>query len=463
MGDISGKKQNLEEFSHVMKRDWDDRARHDAKWFINTLKFQQTEEEFDRSGILEVERLVLADLQQLTRRRDPGSLRLLEIGCGTGRMIKHLARVFGEVAGTDVSGEMIRHAQEKLKGFTNVALYETNGIDFPMLPDESFDLVLSAYVFQHVPSVEVIASNIRESWRVLKPGGVFKFQTSGITTLDFEDIEKDTWVGASFPESEIRRFAFETGAQLIGLFGAGTQYCWTTIRKKLKQPATHRTETPPQIVFYGRTFAADNKTIPTTGDQSSLTVIVSGLDLETADCNSIVIEFGDLGILPRYVGPVGRNFEGALIAGLGQSIDHLAQIEIGVPAGLPACVAPVRVRGEDGQASVAIDVELVEAQPVIPKIGTIVNAFDNGTDISARGEKSRLKILVDGLNEAADTGNIRVQIGERIVKPTRVAFLAANNIYQVEAQLPGDTKSGVTELRIYFGNLQSPAAGLVIH
>ena len=230
------------ELAHVMKREWDDRAHQDARWFINTLRFQQTEEEFDRTGVVEVDRLVLSDLGLLTQYRDPKSLRLLEIGCGMGRMTKHLAKVFGEVVGTDVSGEIIRQANERLAGIDNIRLYETNGIDFAFLPDKSFDLILSAYVFQHVPSAEVIASNLREAWRLLKPGGVFKFQTSSITALDFEEIEKDTWVGASFREGEIRRFARECVGQLICIYGGGTQYCWTTVRKRPGKVETGKTE-----------------------------------------------------------------------------------------------------------------------------------------------------------------------------------------------------------------------------
>src|SRR5262245_24298100 len=143
--------QELQEFSFLMKHDWDDRARHDSKWFINTLRFQQTDEEFDETGAFEVNRLVKVDLPLLTQGRAPKSLRVLEIGCGAGRMTKHLAELFGEVVGVDVSGEMISQARERLQEAGNVQLHETSGVDFTMLPDEHFDLILSAYVFQHVP------------------------------------------------------------------------------------------------------------------------------------------------------------------------------------------------------------------------------------------------------------------------------------------------------------------------
>lgn len=458
---IAGK-DDLQDFADAMKRDWDARARQDAKWFINSLRQRQSEEEFDKTGLIEVERLALSDLPLLTRGRDPKNLRVLEIGCGAGRMTKHLASIFGEVTGVDVSGEMIRQARERLDGIGNASLHETNGVDFAIFGDEEFDLILSAYVFQHVPSAEVIESNIRDGWRVLKPGGVFKFQTNSVTSRDYARVEKDTWAGAVFPESEIRRFAWESGACLISIFGAGTQYCWTTIRKRVPRNPAGAAVTPPRVVFFGRTVDAFDKTIPTEGDQASLTVIASrasGLDDDLADCNSASVIVNDLAVTARYAGPIGRNFEGALKARYGDQLDHLTQIEIGVPAGLRSGVAKVRLRIGALAVSDPVEIEFISAQPV-PKIGTIMNASDYGTDIHARGEKSRLKILVEGLNGAASVENIRLQIGGWMIRPHRVSFHPGNAVYEVEAQLPDAVTPGPTELKIYFGDLQS--AGVTI-
>jgi ubiquinone/menaquinone biosynthesis C-methylase UbiE len=508
MSKSTAEELDLRNFTRAMKRDWDERARTDAKWFINSLKLDQSEEEFDRTGVVEIERLVLADLPLLAGRRDPQRLRVLEIGCGAGRMTKHLAAVFGEVTGVDVSGAMIRQARERLAGIANVRLYETNGVDFALFPDEEFDLILSAYVFQHAPSAEVIASNLAEAWRVLRPDGVFKFQTNGVTSADFEQAEKDTWTGASFPEADIRRFARATGAQLISVFGAGTQYCWTTIRKStasgsergsIKGPApgatlaTARGTNPerPRLVFFGRTVDALNKVIPTAGDQASLTVIASGLDRELVDCNSVNVAINDEIVPARYVGPIGRNFEEALKSEFGDQraivgqdgilshtprdraivgqdgilshaqLDHLTQIEIGVPPGAQKGLAKVHLQVADNPISDSIEVEFAPAR-TIPKIGTIMNASDNGLDIHARGEKSRLKILVEGLNDTASVENVRVQIGERMVKPDRVSFHPGNAIYEVAAQLPEEVSPGDTPIKIFFGDLQSPGATIQI-
>src|SRR6185503_18528897 len=208
----------LEEFSARMKRDWDDRARENAKWFINTVKLEQSDEEFEATGRSEVEKGILSDWL-LSEDRDLKSKRLLEVGCGIGRMTCHLAEIFGEVHGVDVSGEMIRQGRERLRKYSNVFLYETNGLDFGVLASDYFDLVYSVYVFQHVPSADVIRSNIRDACRVLKPGGLFKFLTNGILDEEYESVQKDTWMGVAFPESEIRQVARDSGAQLIRMTG----------------------------------------------------------------------------------------------------------------------------------------------------------------------------------------------------------------------------------------------------
>ena len=442
-----------------MKRDWDERARQDAMWYINTLRRGQSEEEFDRTGAVEVERLVLADLPLLSGGRDPRNLRMLEIGCGVGRMTKHLANVFGEVVGVDVSGEMIRQARERLAGLANVRLHETNGVDFAVLPREHFDLILSAYVFQHVPSAKVIASNLREAWRVLAPGGMFKFQTSGITAEEFERADKDTWSGAPFPEAEIRRFAREAGATLVGLFGAGTQYCWTMLRKRMV-----RAEAPmqPRIEFYGRTVDAMNKRIPTGGGQASLTIIASGLDYEAADCNSIVVLIGNQPILARYVGPPGRNFESALKAKFGSSLAHLTQIEIGVTPEIPEGLAEVRVLSMTGSVSDSIEVEFEAARAWQPKIGAIMNLADDGLDIHARGPRSRVRILVEGVEGDFTPETVRVRIGDRLLTPIRAGYLPGNAVHEIEAQLPEDIAPGATSAQVWVGEMFSPPVELEV-
>ena len=96
-----------------MRAEWDQRAREDAYRFVANDLSSYSEEEFDRSGRLSTEHAVVDDLERIAGGRDPKAMTVLEIGCGAGRMTRHLARIFGHVHAVDVSGEMIAQARAR--------------------------------------------------------------------------------------------------------------------------------------------------------------------------------------------------------------------------------------------------------------------------------------------------------------------------------------------------------------
>ena len=208
--------------SNVMKRDWDQRARLDAMHYIASDRADWDEEEFSASGEASTEAHVVSDLERICGGREPGSMRMLEIGCGIGRMTRPLAGVFGEVHGVDVSGEMIERGEGMMKDLPNVFLYETDGSDLVPFSDEFFDFAFSFIVFQHIPRKETIVSNFREVHRTLKPGCLFKFQVQG------QPIERtSTWTGAGFDGEELRELGEEIGFRVLASEGEGTQYLWS--------------------------------------------------------------------------------------------------------------------------------------------------------------------------------------------------------------------------------------------
>ena len=96
-----------------MRRDWDARARENARYYVNTARRDWTDEEFFRSGEQTVLEEILTDMTNVCQGIFPKRMKVLEIGCGAGRVTRALADVFGEVHAVDVSGEMIRLAREK--------------------------------------------------------------------------------------------------------------------------------------------------------------------------------------------------------------------------------------------------------------------------------------------------------------------------------------------------------------
>jgi 2-polyprenyl-3-methyl-5-hydroxy-6-metoxy-1,4-benzoquinol methylase len=450
------KPKSLADFACDMKRDWDYRANENAKWFINTFKLHQSDDEFYATGDPLIERFVLSD-PILTEGRDLNSLRLLEIGCGIGRMTKRLAQVFGEVHAVDVSAEMINQACERFRGVKNAFFYETNGLDFSALPDNYFDVIFSVYVFQHVPSVDVIHSNIRDACRTLKPGGMFKFQACGITSPAYEAMPKDTWAGTSFGEADIRRAARESGAHLVSITGLGAQYCWTILRKPLASvrnadaPATR-----PKIELFGRSDTMRLKAIPI---RSNLKLIVSGFDPDEVDANSVAVEINGQDFLPFSVGRIDGEFTGAMRV---DGSTRLTQIEICVPGSLQSGIANVRVKHPESRPSEAVTLELLEPLRVPPRIEVITNMVDGGVDVYAQGEKSVFRVSTHGLDDAATTDNVRVLVGEHEISPDSVIFLPANALHMAIAKMPEHVSAGEVEVRIQFRDLVSESKRVIL-
>src|SRR5690349_1712497 len=110
-----------------MRRDWDARARQNARHFVANAREQWTDEEFFRSGEINVQDHVCSDPTNICQGRDPKRMRVREIGCGAGRITRALASYFGEVHGVDISGEMVRLAREALRTHPNAHVYQNNG------------------------------------------------------------------------------------------------------------------------------------------------------------------------------------------------------------------------------------------------------------------------------------------------------------------------------------------------
>jgi SAM-dependent methyltransferase len=421
-----------------MKTDWDWRARENAKWFINTFKVDQSDDEFFETGYLDFERVVLNDLPLLTAYRDPKSLRVLEIGCGIGRMTRHLAARFGEVCGVDVSAEMIRLGRDKLRDCENVKLFETNGMDFEGFPDNCFDLIISLHVFQHCPEKRVVSSSVKDGYRVLNRGGIFKFVTSGITNDEFLRAPKNTWEGVGFSGDEVRACTREMGAQLMSVTGEGTQYCWTLLRKRLPSGAPLSGPAPLIVGF-------DSSLLSPRTEASCLTLLVSGIDAEEVDCNSLDVELGSRRLAPCYVGPRRA---------AGQLESQPVQVDLVIPDDEPEGHASIRVRFLQGEPSNAVSIGM--PPPVkIPRIHLVTNVPDGGTDLYAGGPGSKVRLLVHNLEDRVSAEDLKILVNGVSLNAESVEFIPGNAAWLITVQLRG-VDAGPAEMRILHQSKESP-------
>ena len=213
-----------------MRDEWDSRARENARYYVNTAKDNWTDAEFFESGERTVAEEILTDMINICQGKDPSQMRVLEIGCGAGRVTRALARLFGEVHAVDVSGEMVRLAQEALRDFPGAHVYQNNGADLTVVPDLVYDFAFSSIVFQHIPSRDVIENYVREVNRLLRPGARFKFQIQGDASM--ETAAGDTWLGVPFSDNDAVAMAERCGFEPRHRHGAGEQYFWLWFFKR---------------------------------------------------------------------------------------------------------------------------------------------------------------------------------------------------------------------------------------
>jgi ubiquinone/menaquinone biosynthesis C-methylase UbiE len=109
-----------------------------------------------------------------------GRDRLLEVGCGIGRMTRAFAARFGRVWAVDTSPELISVADEYLAAFPNVQVGLLNGIDLREFGDDSFDFCFWYPALSHTPNPRAHVRYLREMGRVLAPGGRAYFQLNSL-------------------------------------------------------------------------------------------------------------------------------------------------------------------------------------------------------------------------------------------------------------------------------------------
>ena len=99
-----------------------------------------------------------------------GGLRLLDIGCSSGIIAHFLSDWFGQVVGVDIDEEALRFARIHYHR-PNLSFSVQDSLRLAC-PDESFERVICAHVYEHVPDAERLMAEIH---RVLRPGGVCYF------------------------------------------------------------------------------------------------------------------------------------------------------------------------------------------------------------------------------------------------------------------------------------------------
>ena len=94
--------------------------------------------------------------------------KILDLGCGSGRLLKIFQKIEIDYLGVDGSKKLIKIAQRKYPN----AKFQVADVLNLSFPNNSFDKVFSIRVLPHIPSKEFQIRFLKEAKRVLKPGGL---------------------------------------------------------------------------------------------------------------------------------------------------------------------------------------------------------------------------------------------------------------------------------------------------
>lgn len=154
-------------------------------------------------------------LAAFMRGKDQRKTNLLDVGCGTGRLLREIRTAYPAMraSGLDLSKPYLEEARRHTRDLRRIEFFLGNAEAIP-LPDASQDIVTCSYLFHELPG-DVRRQVAREIARVLVPGGLFLF----VDSLQYGD--RPGWDGLveAFPHRFHEPFyAHYASDDLIGLF-----------------------------------------------------------------------------------------------------------------------------------------------------------------------------------------------------------------------------------------------------
>jgi SAM-dependent methyltransferase len=182
------------------------------------------------------DRAVVAWLRAEMERTDvpDGSSRVLEIGCGSGRLMQLISEYCGEIHGADTSGEKIGRAHFDLADVPRAHAPCNSEDDLSLFADDYFDFVYFCGAFQNILSRDVVFGYLKAARRVLRENGILTFQVNGVPRQADADTKKSDakWVRGWITGGDLMELAQELNCQVLALEGTFTQHMWFTWRKR---------------------------------------------------------------------------------------------------------------------------------------------------------------------------------------------------------------------------------------
>jgi cyclopropane fatty-acyl-phospholipid synthase-like methyltransferase len=354
------------EILESMRRDWNDRAREDANYYVAFGRRGQEDAEFLASAA-DVMRHMRMELQRIP---EHARQRALEIGCGPGRLLRPASEYFQEIHGVDVSDEMVRLAAQRLADIPHAHVHSTSGSDVAAFADNYFDFVYSYAVFQHIPSRDVVFQYLAEARRVLKPGGILWCQING---LPAQAARYTTWEGVRISAEEISGFARTHDFQLLRLEGIETQYMWMTCRKQVSGWSDWLEHTEWTTIAQLRSVHnahSSEAAIPASGRFAAAALSIENLPPD-CDINRMDVRIEGRPARVSYIGSPQR--------------DGVVQVNIALPQDIRTGLLPLDLDWMGKPLCPSGIIRIIPPAPLVPMICSLTDGVDllSGTRIAS--------------------------------------------------------------------------------
>lgn len=163
--------------------------------------FNQIANNWDTSDKIEMYTLYAQKINSVIKRKD--SLKILEVGCGTGLLGSHFINNNNQLIGVDTSSGMLDVFNKKFINYDTIKSYLLN-LEKEDFEENEFDLIISSMAFHHLKNPKALIAKLQ---KMLSPNGQIIIidldkedgsfhpdpKNMGVEHFGFSKIETDLW------------------------------------------------------------------------------------------------------------------------------------------------------------------------------------------------------------------------------------------------------------------------------
>lgn len=187
------------------------------------IAFNKLASNYEKDESLREVRKCYAPVLEVIKKRAVPDMRLLDIGCGTGVMLKLVCEEFPQasnICGIDFSPAMVKRAQDKLSGNYKARIIQGK-IEAVDLPKEFYDIVLCMHSIHHYLSPLKSLKKMKET---LGKNGILIIADNYYK--GFQRIKRNCDLCAHhYPDGDVWMYSFFELGVLSRLAGFKKSYC----------------------------------------------------------------------------------------------------------------------------------------------------------------------------------------------------------------------------------------------